>query len=358
MMDGISNEELADRAHRREGHAKVFNSVYIMADSGARGCKQQMRQLAGMRGLMAKPSGEIIEQPITTNFREGLTVQEYFISTHGARKGLADTALKTANSGYLTRRLVDVAQEAVITEFDCGTIQGVECSALMEDTARSSRRSAIGSSAAPRSSRFRPGTDEVIVEEGRAHRREGARWTSTRPASRPSSLRSVLTCDAMRGICAKCYGRDLARGQLVDVGEAVGIIAAQSIGEPGTQLTMRTFHLGGASHHPGRQERARGPLWRRGQDARRRADRAYRKDSKTGIEAKYWVVMNRHSQLQLLDERGRVRERYDLLRLAAARRRGCSGSTRRPSWPAGTPTSSRSSPRPRAWSSTATSSRT
>ncbi|MFO7564743.1 MAG: DNA-directed RNA polymerase subunit beta', partial [Enhygromyxa sp.] len=311
MMDGISNEEMVNPRSGDKQVQKSFNSVFIMADSGARGSKQQMRQLAGMRGLMAKPSGEIIEQPITTNFREGLTVQEYFISTHGARKGLADTALKTANSGYLTRRLVDVAQEAVITEYDCGTIQGIQCSALMEDT---EVIEALGDRILGRVALepvYRPGTDEIIVDEGQLIDEQGAAEIDE-AGIQTISLRSVLTCDAMRGICAKCYGRDLARGQLVDVGEAVGIIAAQSIGEPGTQLTMRTFHLGGASM----TQVAKSELEARFGGEVKLVDAELvertRTDPKTGAPVNYWVVMNRHSQIQLLDERGRVRERYDL----------------------------------------------
>jgi DNA-directed RNA polymerase subunit beta' len=312
MMDGISNEEMIDTRTGEKKTQKSFNSVYIMADSGARGSKQQMRQLAGMRGLMAKPSGEIIEQPITTNFREGLTVQEYFISTHGARKGLADTALKTANSGYLTRRLVDVAQEAVITEYDCGTIQGIECSALMEDT---EVIEALGDRILGRVSLepvFRPGTDEVIVDEGQLID-EGAAAAIDEAGIQTIGLRSVLTCDAMRGICAKCYGRDLARGQLVDVGEAVGIIAAQSIGEPGTQLTMRTFHLGGASMTQVSKTELEARFGGEVKMIDAELVHRTRLDPKTGQNFEYWVVMNRHSQIQLLDERGRVRERYDLL---------------------------------------------
>ncbi len=312
MMEGISTDEITDPISGKTVTRKSFNSVYIMADSGARGSKQQMRQLAGMRGLMAKPSGEIIEQPITTNFREGLTVQEYFISTHGARKGLADTALKTANSGYLTRRLVDVAQEAVITEYDCQTVNGIECTALMEDT---EVIEPLGERILGRvvlDTVYKPGTDDVIVREGQLIDEAGAADIDA-AGLQTINLRSVLTCDAMRGICAKCYGRDLARGHLVDVGEAVGIIAAQSIGEPGTQLTMRTFHLGGASmttvaksdieaRFGGTVKMVDGQLVKR-----------TRVDNTTGLEQPYWVVMNRHSQIQLLDDRGRIRERYDLI---------------------------------------------
>ncbi|MBP7461377.1 MAG: DNA-directed RNA polymerase subunit beta', partial [Candidatus Delongbacteria bacterium] len=230
-----------------------FNPVFMMADSGARGSKEQIRQLAGMRGLMTKPQkkitgqiGEIIENPIITNFREGLSVIEYFISTHGARKGLADTALKTADAGYLTRRLVDVAQDVIVTEFDCGTIVGIEMSILKEggDIIESLAERIIGRVALDDVSN--PITDELIVEAGVeineeiAHRIEAAGIDKVR-------IRSVLTCDAKHGVCSLCYGRNLATGKMVELGESVGVIAAQSIGEPGTQLTLRTFHIGGAA---------------------------------------------------------------------------------------------------------------
>jgi len=230
-----------------------FNPVYMMADSGARGSKEQIRQLAGMRGLMAKPQkkitggvGEIIESPIISNFREGLSVIEYFISTHGARKGLADTALKTADAGYLTRRLVDVAQDVIITEPDCGTILGIDITALKEgeDVIESLRDRILGRVALE--DVFDPVTDEVIVEateeikEDQAAAIEEAGIDSVR-------IRSVLTCESRRGVCADCYGRNLATMEMVDIGEAVGVVAAQSIGEPGTQLTLRTFHIGGTA---------------------------------------------------------------------------------------------------------------
>jgi DNA-directed RNA polymerase subunit beta' len=311
MMEGISKDEFIDPKTHVKSMVQSFNSVYIMADSGARGSKQQMRQLSGMRGLMAKPSGEIIEQPITTNFREGLTVQQYFISTHGARKGLADTALKTANSGYLTRRLVDVAQEAVITEYDCGTIQGIEANALMEDT---DVIEPLGDRVLGRVALepvFRPGTEEVLIEEGELID-EAAAIGVDEAGIQSVMIRSVLTCEAMRGICAKCYGRDLARGHLVDVGEAVGIIAAQSIGEPGTQLTMRTFHLGGASITQAAKTEVEARFG--GEVKLIDANIVQRtRTTKAGEKQDYWVVMNRHSQLQLLDDRGRIRERYDLI---------------------------------------------
>src|SRR5450755_2287399 len=226
---------------------RQFNPVFIMADSGARGSKQQIRQLAGMRGLMAKPSGEIIETPITSNFREGLTVLQYFISTHGARKGLADTALKTADSGYLTRRLVDVAQDVIISEIDCGTLDGIEARAIVDSGGEIVERLSdriIGRVALD--AIVDPGSGEVIVpasgmvDETLADRIDDAGIERVK-------IRSVLTCASRRGVCAKCYGRDLATGKMVELGQAVGVIAAQSIGEPGTQLTMRTFHIGGTA---------------------------------------------------------------------------------------------------------------
>jgi len=218
-----------------------------MADSGARGSQAQIRQLAGMRGLMAKPDGSIIETPITSNFREGLNVQQYFISTHGARKGLADTALKTANSGYLTRRLVDVAQDVVITETDCGTLEGITMTPIVEggDVVEPLRDRVLGRVVAE--DVFLPGNDEdpivtrnTLLDEAWVQKLEEAGVQSIK-------VRSTITCESSFGVCAHCYGRDLGRGHLVNLGEAVGVVAAQSIGEPGTQLTMRTFHIGGAA---------------------------------------------------------------------------------------------------------------
>jgi len=233
-------------AHGKPVIEESFNPIYMMADSGARGSKDQMRQLAGMRGLMAKPSGEIIETPINANFREGLSVLQYFISTHGARKGLADTALKTANSGYLTRRLADVSQDCVITEDDCGTLSGVELEPLVEggEIIQVLGERVLGRTALE--DILDPFTDEVIAKAGQdidervVEKIEQAGLTSAK-------IRSVLTCRAKEGVCAKCYGRDLAHGRLVEIGQAIGILAAQSIGEPGTQLTMRTFHIGGTA---------------------------------------------------------------------------------------------------------------
>jgi DNA-directed RNA polymerase subunit beta' len=242
MMKGIEWDNLTG-PDGETVETPSFNSIYIMADSGARGSTQQMRQLAGMRGLMAKPSGDIIEQPITANFREGLTALQYFISTHGARKGLADTALKTANSGYLTRRLVDVAQDAIITEHDCNTIDGIDIMPLIEAGEVIEK---IGDRILGRVSLedvVDPMTGKVLFKSGHLFD-EAAVAVIEDAGIQRVLIRSVLTCQAKVGICVKCYGRDLARGYLVDLGESVGVIAAQSIGEPGTQLTMRTFHIG------------------------------------------------------------------------------------------------------------------
>jgi DNA-directed RNA polymerase subunit beta' len=241
MMSQISSVERVER-----GRAAQVNSIYMMAHSGARGSPAQMRQLAGMRGLMAKPSGEIIESPIISNFKEGLSVLEYFNSTHGARKGLADTALKTANSGYLTRRLVDVAQDCIITSEDCGTSSGIKVRAIIDaGTVVASLASRILGRTAAEDVRD-PSSHKVIVKAGTLLE-EPQVETIVSAGVQELRIRSVLTCETASGVCAKCYGRDLARGTPVNMGEAVGVIAAQSIGEPGTQLTMRTFHIGGAA---------------------------------------------------------------------------------------------------------------
>ena len=241
MSAGLSDEIIDE-----EGVHKV-NSIFMMADSGARGSNQQMKQLAGMRGLMAKPSGEIIETPIHANFREGLNVLEYFISTHGARKGLADTALKTANSGYLTRRLVDVSQDSVVLEEDCGTLDGIEMTALIES----------GEIIEPLGDRILgrvlledvidPDSEyEILIPAGTLIN-EAERDAIEHTRIEKVQIRSPLTCMTEKGVCRLCYGRDLCHGGLVNLGETVGVIAAQSIGEPGTQLTMRTFHIGGTA---------------------------------------------------------------------------------------------------------------
>ena len=280
-----------------------FNPIFMMADSGARGSKQQIRQLAGMRGLMAKPSGEIIEIPITANFREGLTVLDYFISTHGARKGLADTALKTADSGYLTRRLVDVAQDVIINEEDCNTLNGVFASAIIEgdEIVASLSERIVGRVALDNI--VNPITDEAIVEAGQAIAIDKAAKIEEAGIEK-IRIRSVLTCEAKRGVCAKCYGKNLATGKMVELGEAVGVIAAQSIGEPGTQLTMRTFHIGGT--------------------ASRIIEQSYIESKNKGI-AKYhnlkivpakkkgqFIVLNRNGQLIIEDPSSRELERHTI----------------------------------------------
>ncbi|WP_404301397.1 DNA-directed RNA polymerase subunit beta' [Alicycliphilus denitrificans] len=245
MMDHLKKEKTIDR-HGKEVDQESFNSIYMMADSGARGSAAQIRQLAGMRGLMAKPDGSIIETPITANFREGLNVLQYFISTHGARKGLADTALKTANSGYLTRRLVDVTQDLVVTEDDCGTSNGSLMRAIVEggEVIESLRERILGRVVAE--DVLDPETRDVLVAAGRMLDEDTIEEIETAGVDEVK-VRTALTCETRYGLCAKCYGRDLGRGGLINLGEAVGVIAAQSIGEPGTQLTMRTFHIGGAA---------------------------------------------------------------------------------------------------------------
>jgi DNA-directed RNA polymerase subunit beta' len=245
MMDQLGNEKVTDRKGK-EVTQESFNAIYMMADSGARGSAAQIRQLAGMRGLMAKPDGSIIETPITANFREGLNVLQYFISTHGARKGLADTALKTANSGYLTRRLVDVTQDLVVIEEDCGTQQGMALKALVEggEVVEALRERILGRVSA--TDVINGESQETIVAAG-SLLDEDAVERIEKAGIDEVKVRTPLTCETRYGLCAKCYGRDLGRGSLVNVGEAVGVIAAQSIGEPGTQLTMRTFHIGGAA---------------------------------------------------------------------------------------------------------------
>ena len=283
--------------------ANSFNAIYMMSDSGSRGSKDQMRQLAGMRGLMAKPSGEIIETPITSNFREGLTVLQYFISTHGARKGLADTALKTANSGYLTRRLVDVAQDTVITQEDCGTVDGIWASSLIEGGEIIQR---VGDRVLGRVALediYDPVTGELLIsandeiDEEKKEKIQNAGLERIR-------IRSVLTCEAKRGICKKCYGRDLAHGHEVNIGEAVGIMAAQSIGEPGTQLTMRTFHIGGTASKRVEQTTIES----------RNGGKVSFQNLKTVRNAEgSYVVMNRNGEIAILGKEGREIERYPII---------------------------------------------
>ena len=277
-----------------------FNPVFMMADSGARGSRQQIRQLAGMRGLMAKPSGEIIETPITANFREGLTVLQYFISTHGARKGLADTALKTADSGYLTRRLVDVAQDMIVTEVDCGTLNGIWVTPLIEggEIIQPLRDRILGR--VPLEDVIDPFTGEVLaraneeIVELLASKIENAGIDRVR-------IRSVLTCEARRGCCFKCYGRNLATGRLVELGEAVGVLAAQSIGEPGTQLTMRTFHIGGTATRGTEQSQMESKF----SGTVRFLQLRWVKTAAGDL-----VVMNRTGTIAILDEKGRTKESY------------------------------------------------
>ncbi|MFM9972247.1 MAG: DNA-directed RNA polymerase subunit beta' [Burkholderiales bacterium] len=245
MMDQLSAQSVVDREGKTVKQ-ESFNSIYMMADSGARGSAAQIRQLAGMRGLMAKPDGSIIETPITANFREGLNVLQYFISTHGARKGLADTALKTANSGYLTRRLVDVTQDLVVTELDCGTSNGVAMKALVEggEVVEALRERILGRVTV--ADVLHPETQDVLFPSGTQLNEDEVETVEALGVDEVR-VRTPLTCDTRWGLCSKCYGRDLGRGSLVNTGEAIGVIAAQSIGEPGTQLTMRTFHIGGAA---------------------------------------------------------------------------------------------------------------
>ena len=279
--------------------ADSFNSIFIMADSGARGSAAQIRQLAGMRGLMAKPSQEIIETPITANFREGLTVLQYFISTHGARKGLADTALKTANSGYLTRKLVDVAQDLVITEQDCGTTEYVEVQAPIEGSGMQQSLSdrVLGRTAFE--DIRHPDSGEILVQSG-GEMDEYVLSGMKAAGIESVNIRSALTCQAHRGICVKCYGRDLARGKVVNLGEPVGVIAAQSIGEPGTQLTMKTFHTGGTASRSVEQS-----VHAARYDGKVKFNNVIFVENKN----KKWTVMNRTGELIIEDETGREKEK-------------------------------------------------
>jgi DNA-directed RNA polymerase subunit beta' len=315
LLDGISKEVIKDPKSGDEKQSASFNPIFMMADSGARGSNQQIRQLAGMRGLMAKPSGEIIETPITANFREGLTVLQYFISTHGARKGLADTALKTANSGYLTRRLVDVAQDMVITEYDCETLDGVETSALEEggEIVQNLGERILGRVALE--DIVDPINGDTLVPAAGEIDEDGARRIEEAGIEKVI-IRSVLTCQAQRGVCVKFYGRDLARGYMVNIGEAIGVIAAQSIGEPGTQLTMRTFHIGGAAAR-GRIEQSSVEARVEGTIKLENCPTVDRTNKETGkVET---VVMNRHAVVKIFDDSGRERERYNLTYGAALR---------------------------------------
>jgi DNA-directed RNA polymerase subunit beta' len=292
MMKNISTKKAGE----------PVNSVWMMAHSGARGSAAQIKQLAGMRGLMAKPSGEIIETPIKSSFKDGLNVLEYFNSTHGARKGLADTALKTANSGYLTRRLVDVAQDCIVTEDDCGTENGFVIRAVIEggDVIEPLSERILGRTSATditslndKSIIIKKGT---ILDEDDVDKIEKAGIDQVK-------IRSALTCDTQPGICALCYGRDLARGTPVNIGEAVGVIAAQSIGEPGTQLTMRTFHIGGAAQRGAEQSKIEAPF-----DGKIKLDKTSLVTTEDGSE----IVLSRSSELLILDTQGREKARYRL----------------------------------------------
>ena len=297
------SDEMFKEMKKSDQAGQDFNPIYIMADSGARGSKEQVRQLAGMRGLMSKPSGEVIETPITANFREGLSVLQYFISTHGARKGLADTALKTADSGYLTRRLVDVAQDVIVTEEDCGTSDGITVSAIMEggDTLEPLRDRIVGRVA--QEDIFDPLTEDKLVSYGAEISEELASGVQEAGIERVK-IRSVLTCETKRGVCRLCYGRMLASGKMVEIGEAVGVIAAQSIGEPGTQLTMRTFHYGGTASRVTEQSKhvAKNP----GTVKFLNVATVERKD-------KNLVVVNRNGKIIIVDNKGREKERYSVV---------------------------------------------
>jgi DNA-directed RNA polymerase subunit beta' len=317
VIKGLSTQSFGKDKDGKDVSGPSFNPIFIMADSGARGSEQQIRQLAGLRGLMAKPSGEIIETPITANFREGLTVGEYFTSTHGARKGLADTALKTANSGYLTRRLVDVAQDSIITEDDCGTLDGIDMAPLVEG---GEIIEALGDRVLGRVALEDvrdPFTGEVLVRANEMIDEDKVRRIEDGGVER-IKIRSVLTCQSRQGVCVKCYGRDLGRGHLVNLGEAIGIIAAQSIGEPGTQLTMRTFHIGGTASRRAEQTALEV-----------RNDGVVRLHGVNLVEVKNddakgrktWVVMSRHGEVVIAAKvkgedgvmRERERERYPLV---------------------------------------------
>ncbi|MBI5199460.1 MAG: DNA-directed RNA polymerase subunit beta' [Nitrospirae bacterium] len=304
MMAELGAEGLGKHRTKEElEERRSFNPIFMMADSGARGSTAQIRQLAGMRGLMAKPSGEIIETPITANFREGLTVLQYFISTHGARKGLADTALKTANSGYLTRRLVDVSQDVIVTEEDCGTLEGIYVVSLVEggEIIEPLEERILGRVAAEETRD--PLTKKVIVKREKEFDEYITAKVIESGIDRVK-IRSVLTCQSKRGVCAKCYGRDLSRGRMVEIGEAVGIIAAQSIGEPGTQLTMRTFHIGGTASKVIEQTVL---------EAKNAGTIRYLNLNTVKNKEGDRIVMNRNGFIAIYDKEGREKEKYSVL---------------------------------------------
>jgi DNA-directed RNA polymerase subunit beta' len=300
VTDRVADEMF--QAMEAQDKSGSLNPIYIMADSGARGSKQQIRQLSGMRGLMAKPSGEIIETPITANFREGLNVLQYFISTHGARKGLADTALKTADSGYLTRRLVDVAQDVIVSEIDCGTVDGVYVEAIVEagEVVEPLRDRIVGCFSLEQIKDYE---GNVIVEVNQEINEDLANAIQAAGIERVR-IRSPLTCESRRGVCVRCYGRNLATGHLVDVGEAVGVIAAQSIGEPGTQLTMRTFHIGGTASRISEQSTL---------EVRSNGFAKYHNLQTVTNREGHFVVMNRNGSVVIVDEKGRERERHSVV---------------------------------------------
>ncbi len=302
MMEKLGSEEATDVSGRRQSQ-KSFNSIFIMADSGARGSAAQIRQLAGMRGLMAKPDGSIIETPITANFREGLNVLQYFISTHGARKGLADTALKTANSGYLTRRLVDVAQDLVVTEEDCGTENGLTMAPIVEggDVVEGLGERVLGRVvAAPV---YKPGDDsQPVIEAGTLLDEKWVKRIEQMGIDQ-IKVRSPITCNTRYGVCSQCYGRDLARGKRICIGEAVGVIAAQSIGEPGTQLTMRTFHIGGAASRAAAASSV---------EIKNKGTVRLHNIKTVRHEKGHLVAVSRSGELGVVDEFGRERERYKI----------------------------------------------
>jgi DNA-directed RNA polymerase subunit beta' len=299
MMDNLSKETVINR-HGEPEEQDSFNSIYMMADSGARGSAAQIRQLAGMRGLMAKPDGSIIETPITANFREGLNVLQYFISTHGARKGLADTALKTANSGYLTRRLVDVAQDLVVTEHDCGTLDGLQMTPLIEggDVVEPLRERVLGRVVAE--DVVRPGTNEVLLARNTLIDEALCDFIEENSIDQ-MKVRSIITCKTDFGICAHCYGRDLARGHMINQGEAIGVVAAQSIGEPGTQLTMRTFHIGGAASRASAENNVQ---------VKNTGTLKLQNAKFVTNSEDHLVITSRSSELTVIDELGREKERY------------------------------------------------
>jgi DNA-directed RNA polymerase subunit beta' len=301
MMEKLGTEEAKD-SKGAVGRQKSFNSIFMMADSGARGSAAQIRQLAGMRGLMAKPDGSIIETPITANFREGLNAMQYFISTHGARKGLADTALKTANSGYLTRRLVDVAQDLVVTEQDCGTTNGLTMNPIVEggDVVEGLGERVLGRVAAD--DILKPSGESVVVPAGTLIDEKRVKLLEQEGVDQVK-VRSPITCQTRYGVCAQCYGRDLARGHRINHGEAVGVIAAQSIGEPGTQLTMRTFHIGGAASRAAAANSV---------EAKGKGSARLHNLKTVHHEKGHWVATSRSGELGVIDEFGRERERYKI----------------------------------------------